>query len=61
MNKPIISEDFTNDDIHNIREYNFEITKNMSPEDKLDYYNKKGLEAKKKIDEIRSKRNVVVA
>jgi len=38
MNKAIISDNFTIGDIHKIREYNHEITKNMSFEDRRKYY-----------------------
>lgn len=31
METLVISPDFTIDDIHKIREYNYEITKNMTP------------------------------
>ena len=49
MEKPIISPDFTIEDIHKIREYNYEITKNMTLEEKLTYYNTAGLEAEREI------------
>ena len=41
MNKPEISKDFTIDDIHKIREYNYEITKNLSPSESSVYYKNK--------------------
>jgi hypothetical protein len=37
-NKPIISDNFTIEDIHKIREYNHEVTKNMSFEERRKYY-----------------------
>ena len=49
MEKPIISPNFTIEDIHKIREYNYEVTKNMTLEEKLVYYNTAGLEAEKEI------------
>lgn len=42
MKKPILSSNFTIDDIHKLREYNYEITKEMSNKEKIEYYNKKG-------------------
>jgi precorrin-2 methylase len=37
--KPLdISPDFTIEDIHKIREYNYEMTKNMTRQEKMDYY-----------------------
>lgn len=37
--KPLdISPDFTIEDIHKIREYNYEMTKDMTRQEKKDYY-----------------------
>ena len=49
MEKPIISPDFTIDDIHKIRDHNFEATKNMTLEEKLAYCNTVGMEVEKEI------------
>lgn len=49
MEKPIISPDFTIEDIHKIREYNYEYTKDMTIEEKLAYYNSAGMEAEQEI------------
>ena len=38
MMKLEISDNFTVDDIHKVREYNYEYTKNMSEEERLNYY-----------------------
>ena len=38
MEKPIISPDFTVEDIHKIREYHYELTKNMSREERRVFY-----------------------
>ena len=35
-----ISKDFTVDDIHKVREYNYEKTKDMSIKERSDYYKK---------------------
>lgn len=51
MKKPILSEDFTIEDIHKLREYNYEMTKELSREEKMDYYNNKGKEFLKKLEE----------
>ena len=52
MNKPILSLNFTIDDIHKLREYNYEVTKEMSNEEKLKYYNDKGKALLKELSEI---------
>ena len=41
MDKLIISPDFTIEDIHKIREYNYNITKDMTPQERRNYYNKR--------------------
>ena len=38
MEKPTISPDFTVDDIHKIREYHYEITKDMPFEERAAFY-----------------------
>ena len=38
MNELIISDNFTVDDIHKVREYNYEQTKNMSEKEREEYY-----------------------
>lgn len=49
MEKPIISSNYTIEDIHKIREHNYEVTKNMTLEEKLAYYNTAGMEIEKEI------------
>ena len=41
MTKPEISKDFTVEDIHKIREYNWGQTKNLSPSEQSAYYRNK--------------------
>ena len=41
VNKPEISKDFTIDDIHKIREYNYEETKNLTVAEQAAYYKAK--------------------
>ena len=38
MNELEISNNFTVDDIHRVREYNYELTKNMSENERHEYY-----------------------
>ena len=56
MNKPILSPSFTIDDIHKLREYNYYQTKDMTLQERIDYYNSRGLEVHKKIQERKSKK-----
>ena len=37
-----ISPDFTIDDIHQIREYHYELTKDMTMQEKINFYNEGG-------------------
>lgn len=50
---PYISPKFTIDDIHRIREYNSEVTKNMTVEEKCEYFNSRGKEVQRKIEELK--------
>lgn len=49
MNKPILSPDFTIEDIHKLREYNYYKTKDMLPQERMDYYNALGMEVHREI------------
>lgn len=49
-----ISPNFTIEDIHKIREQNYERTKNMTMDEKIAYYNNSGKEAEKEIERRRA-------
>ena len=51
MEKPVLSPDFTIDDIHKLREYNYYLTKDMTPQERMDSYNKKGRAFQQEIEE----------
>ena len=51
MNKPILSPNFTIEDINKLREYNYYQTKDMTQQERIDYYNSRGLEVHRKIQE----------
>jgi hypothetical protein len=53
MENIVLSPDFTIDDIHKIREENYERTKNMTIAEKLVYYNTAGVEYEKEIERRR--------
>ena len=42
MEKPILSPNFTIEDIHKIREYHYELTKDMTTQEEIDFYNEGG-------------------
>jgi hypothetical protein len=48
-----ISPDFTIEDIHKIRERNYEVTKGMTMEERLRYYNTPRTDAEEQIERIR--------
>lgn len=52
---PEISPEFTIDDIHKIREYNYEVTKGMSVEERVAYYSTPRTDAHACITEARRK------
>ncbi|MCI8339028.1 MAG: hypothetical protein HFH62_10185 [Lachnospiraceae bacterium] len=51
IKKPVLSPDFTLEDIHKLREYNYSLTKDMTLPERLDYYNKKGRAFQQEIEE----------
>ena len=51
VTKPDISPDFTIDDIHKIREYHYELTKNMTRQEKMAFYNEGAKEFLKEMEE----------
>lgn len=48
-----ISSNFTIEDIHKVREKNYEITKDMTEQERRDYYNNRGMEVQRKIQEMK--------
>lgn len=62
ITKPDISPDFTIEEIHKIREQNYELTKDMTVEEKIAYYNNSGKEAEREIERRRAlKRKAIVS
>ena len=61
MGALIISPDFTIEDIHKIREQNYERTKVMTVAEKVAYYNNSGKEAEKEIERRRALKRKAVA
>lgn len=51
-----LSPDFTIDDIHKLREYNYHVTKDMTVHEKMEYYNAGGRAFLKEIEEERMRR-----
>ena len=51
VTRPDISPDFTIEDIHKIREYHYELTKYMTRQEKMDFYNKGAKEFLKEMEE----------
>ncbi|MCL2065810.1 MAG: hypothetical protein FWG98_15765 [Candidatus Cloacimonetes bacterium] len=52
-----ISSDFTLEDIHKIRDYTYEITKNMTAKELCDYYNKSAEAGFKRIEDLKAERS----
>ena len=53
-----ISPKFTLEDIRKVRDYDYEMTKNMTSNEMIDYYNKEGEKAFKRMAELKKKQNV---
>ncbi len=56
MKKADISLDFTISDIHKIRENNFYQTKDMSIQEKMNFYNAQGEKVQKEIEKLKSQK-----
>ena len=56
MNAPKISPNFTVDDIHKIREYHYELTKDMSSQERAAFYKEGADETQRKIEALRRAR-----
>ena len=61
MEALVISPDFTIEDIHKIREQNYERTKDMTVAEKVAYYNNSGKEAEREIERRKALKRKVVA
>lgn len=61
MEALVISPDFTIEDIHKIREQNYEQTKDMTVAEKVAYYNNSGKEAEREIERRRALKRKTVA
>ena len=61
MEKLILSPDFTIEDIHKLREYNYYRTKDMIVAEKAAYYNNSGKEAEREIERRRALKRKAVA
>ena len=56
MNTLIISPKFNIEDIHKVRENNYNKTKDMTAQEKRDYYNVRGMEIHKMIQAQKAQR-----
>lgn len=50
MEKPVLSPDFTIEDIHKLREYHYYITKDMTSQERRNYYNERGRAFQREIE-----------
>ncbi len=56
MENLTLSPDFTIEDIHKLREYNYNCTKDMTSKERMDYYNNLGMEVHKEIQSRKLKK-----
>ena len=54
MVKPDLGPNITIEDIHKLREYNYEMTKHMTDQERMDYYNKRGREVQRKLEKMKA-------
>lgn len=57
--EPVISPDFTVEDIHKIREYHYELTKGMTMQEKIAFYNEGGDTFLKEMEERKKQKTAV--
>lgn len=50
MKKTILSPDFAIEDIHKLREYNYYLTKDMTSQERRNFYNERGRAFQKEIE-----------
>ena len=60
ISKPNISNDFTIEDIHKIREHNHEVTKDMTFEERKAYYEEGASEVLDRIAQLKADKMVTV-
>ena len=56
MDKLTLSPAFTVEDIHKLREYNYHLTKDMTPKERMDFYNDAGRAFQEEIERGRRAR-----
>ena len=61
MEALVISPNFTIEDIHKIREQNYERTKDMTVAEKVAYYNNAGKEAERELERRKALKRKTVA
>ena len=54
-----LSQHFSIEDIHKIREYNYEMTKNMTTEERIAYYNNNAEIAENRIQEFKKTLTII--
>jgi hypothetical protein len=59
--KPVLSPQFTIDDIHKIREWNYERLKDATVEEQLDDTHRRAAEARARFDAYRAQRHAPAA
>lgn len=59
MDKPIIKDSFSVDDIHKIREYHYEMTKNLSREERIKEIKDKANKVKEELKRKKEEREAV--
>ena len=61
MDKPVFKNNsFSVDDIHRLREYHYEMTKNLSKEERIREINEKADRVKREMRERKAKKKVII-
>ena len=55
MEKPVLSPDFTIEDIRKLREYNYNVTRSMTSDQIIEYYNSAAMKFEREMERIRQR------
>lgn len=55
MEKPVLSPDFTIEDIRKLREYNYNVTRSMTADQVIEYYNSAAMKFEREMERIRQR------
>ena len=58
MKRPVLSPQFTIEDIHKLREYNDYLTKDMTTQEQMMFYNNTAMKVQREIEALRTRNRI---